>query len=508
MDSRVKKGWDEQRELSYWIPQADVEGEIPRDLCGTFIRNGPGITEVYGKKLKHPIDGDGMVCKLTFTNGQAHFQSKFVRSKHRQEEEKAKKFLYMGQMGTRGGNRLKDTVSAVASILTGSAPKLKFRNPSNTNSFYWGGKILSLYETSLPHCLDPYTLETLGLDNLNGSLTLGNAGVHFRVDPDEMRLVCFSLRPGLRSSPRLDVMEYNQDWSLHIKHELKVPGLNYAHDFLLLPDYYIFHITPFTSVSKWLAFLIMGGWTSPGESMRHYEHLPSKFVVIPRRLKSEDEIMFFDTPEHWHIFHYGPGEQSESGREIIFTTVCLGKDFDMSFDKGVWLSNASVSPGHMYQHILNLDDMTCVSKKIDRCSAEFPTVHPFRHGTVDSCMTYVMASDRKESLPFCDVVKLNVRDNIRDVWYSDGIIGEPVFAPLHGYDSRHQGDEDEGYVVVQLYHPEKHTTDFCILDAKKVSSGPVARIKLKHHVPYGFHGTFTPEVFLPETRHVVLKSKL
>ena len=82
-----------------------------------------------------------MVCKLTFTNGQAHFQSKFVRSKHRQEEEKAKKFLYMGQMGTRGGNRLKDTVSAVASILTGSAPKLKFRNPSNTNSFYWGGKV-------------------------------------------------------------------------------------------------------------------------------------------------------------------------------------------------------------------------------------------------------------------------------------------------------------------------------------------------------------------------------
>ena len=71
MDSRVKKGWDEQRELSYWIPQADVEGEIPRDLCGTFIRNGPGITEVYGKKLKH------RKCKVIVLNSSVWQQFSF-----------------------------------------------------------------------------------------------------------------------------------------------------------------------------------------------------------------------------------------------------------------------------------------------------------------------------------------------------------------------------------------------------------------------------------------------
>ena len=35
-------------------------------------------------------------------------------------------------------------------------------------------------------------------------------------------------------------------------------------------------------------------------------------------------------------------------------------------------------------------------------------------------------------------------------------------------------------------------TDFCVLDVQNIEVGPVARIKLKHHVPYGFHGTFSP----------------
>lgn len=77
--------------------------------------------------------------------------------------------------------------------------------------------------------------------------------------------------------------------------KFRIPNLNYAHDFVLLPDYYLFHITPFTNISSWDAIKILGGWTSPGESMHHYPHLPSKFVVIPRNASSEAEIKFLDT---------------------------------------------------------------------------------------------------------------------------------------------------------------------------------------------------------------------
>ena len=74
-----------------------------------------------------------------------------------------------------------------------------------------------------------------------------------------------------------------------------------------------------------------------------------------------------------------------------------------------------------------------------------------------------------------------------------------MFVPSCGLESRYKGDEDEGYVIVQLYIPERHVTEFAILDAQRVDNGPIARIKLKHHIPFGFHGTFTPESFLLAT---------
>ena len=84
----------------------------------------------------------------------------------------------------------------------------------------------------------------------------------------------------------------------------------------------------------------------------------------------------------------------------------------------------------------------------------------------------------------------------RQVWYSEGIIGEPTFVPRLGYEGRDYGDEDDGYILVQLYHPGKHLTSFCVLDAKNIEKGCIAKINLKHHVPYGFHGNFSPEVFV------------
>jgi all-trans-8'-apo-beta-carotenal 15,15'-oxygenase len=37
-----------------------------------------------------------------------------------------------------------------------------------------------------------------------------------------------------------------------------------------------------------------------------------------------------------------------------------------------------------------------------------------------------------------------------------------------------------------------------ILDGQNLEQGPIARLKLKHHVPYSLHGSFTPICFMPE----------
>ena len=61
-----RRGWETlKKEYCYWIPDADIEGEIPVQLHGTFFRNGPGLNEVYGKRLKHRKNRHHCIIALT-----------------------------------------------------------------------------------------------------------------------------------------------------------------------------------------------------------------------------------------------------------------------------------------------------------------------------------------------------------------------------------------------------------------------------------------------------------
>eukprot|EP00659_Diplonema_papillatum_P000191 gene191-307_t len=165
------RGWENQEEeFEFWFAADEagaatgaakgwIEGKLPDGLKGTFLRNGPGVTEVYGTPLKHPIDGDGMVCALSFSNGGVHFRSRYVRSRSHEDEKRARRMLYPGQMGSRPPKG-------------GGKPKKAWRDPSHTNVFYWGGKLLTCHEYALPHALHPGSLETVGRDGLNGTLDL------------------------------------------------------------------------------------------------------------------------------------------------------------------------------------------------------------------------------------------------------------------------------------------------------------------------------------------------
>ena len=58
------------------------------------------------------------------------------------------------------------------------------------------------------------------------------------------------MKPGVGGhKPSLAIYEFDERWNL-LQYQLHhINGLNYAHDFLLLPDYYVFHMTPFADMS-------------------------------------------------------------------------------------------------------------------------------------------------------------------------------------------------------------------------------------------------------------------
>lgn len=114
-----------------------------------------------------------------------------------------------------------------------------------------------------------------------------------------------------RLKPILALYEFDEAWNLHQCHIHSIEGLNYAHDFLLLPDYYIIHMTPFVSLDWWTVSKVVMGWASLGSSMRHYPNLPSRFIVIPRHKQAKyQEILQLDT-EPFHV--------------SINSTVCLAE---------------------------------------------------------------------------------------------------------------------------------------------------------------------------------------
>ena len=57
----------------------EVEGEIPADLEGVYLRNTENpVHESIG--MYHPFDGDGMIHMVSFAGGKASYRNRCVRT--------------------------------------------------------------------------------------------------------------------------------------------------------------------------------------------------------------------------------------------------------------------------------------------------------------------------------------------------------------------------------------------------------------------------------------------
>jgi len=65
--------------------------------------------------------------------------------------------------------------------------------------------------------------------------------------------------------------------------------------------------------------------------------------------------------------------------------------------------------------------------------------------------------------------------------------GEPVFVPR-----TEKSSEDDGWVLSVWYDEERNRSELVVLDADNFTGAPIARIKLQHRVPWGFHGNWVP----------------
>ena len=458
-------------EYDYWID--DIEGEIPPELAGTLFRNGAGLLDINKQRLHHPFDGDGMISRITFTNGRAHFRNRFVQTAGYLAEQKAGKILYRGVFGTQkpGG--------WLANIFD-----LKIKNIANTNVIYWGKKLLALWEAAEPYSLNPQTLETLGNEYFNGVLSKGEAfSAHPRIDPNGT-LVNFAIKPGL--STTITIFELNTNGEITSKQNHSVPGFCFIHDFVITENYCIFFQNPvdFNPIPFAL------GISSAAQCIKFQKNQPTRIIIIPRKTQTEN-VKVLETQAGF-IFHHV--NAFELRNEIIIDSICYESLTEVKPNSDYRKTDFDTnSPPQLWRFNLNLSENKVQNQLIDPRPTEFPTIHPNYMGKSYRYLYSAAAHQSTVNAPLQAIFKVDLESGTKQLWSAAprGFVGEPIFVPR-----ANSQQEDDGWIIFVVYNAENHRSEIVILDGQNLEKGRIAKLHLKHHIPYGLHGSFTPEIFI------------
>ncbi len=469
-----RKGYESQyNEYEYTIDE--VEGEIPADLSGTLYRNGPGLLDVQGTPLQHPFDGDGMIAAFTFKDGQCFFRNRFVKTKEYQEEQKAGKMLYRGVFGSQkpGG--------WLANIFD-----IRIKNVANTNIIHLGDKLLALWEAAQPYRMDSETLETIGLDNLDGVLADGEVfSAHPRVDPaskfnnGKPSLVNFGIKTGLSST--INLYEFDELGKLIQKYSHSIPGFSFIHDFVITENYCIFFQNP----TGYNPFPFLFGLKGAGECVDFEKDKPTKIILIPRNQNDKEAITL--EVNAGFIFHHANAFENSDG-EVIIDSICYDEltqiDPDTSFKE---IDFDKLAPGQLWRFKLDLSSKTVSKTMLDRRCVEFPVINPENVGR-DYRYAFIGATHHKEKhAPLQALLKIDLKTQEQQLYSfaPKGFAGEAVFVPKANAES-----EDDGWILDLIYDSQYDRSDLYIFDGRDISK-PVAILHLKQHIPYGLHGTWS-----------------
>ena len=436
----------------------DVVGEIPRDLQGTYYRNGPNAAyEPAGRY--HWFDGDGMIHALHFENGRVSYRNRYVKSDGLVEERRAGKALFPGLL----------------SLSATEAPR--FKVTANTNIVWHGGKLLALVESSLPTELVPCTLETIGLYDFAGRLT-GAMTAHPKMDPETGEMLFFGYSP---FPPYLQYHVADAAGALVKSEAIDVPWPSMIHDFAITRDHVIFILCPivfsFENVDR------------VGSVFSWEPERGTRLGVMPRSGGSSD-VRWFET-DSCYVFH--PLNAYEQGDEIVLDVARYEQLLFMA-------PTAARDPAWRGKNVAKLHRWRIDrarggvrSEPLDDGDGEFPRIDDRRLGRKHR-FGYLAATgpEGNDTLHpvFTAIRKYDLeRGTIetRPLGRGNGA-SEPLFVPR-----RQGGAEDDGYVLTLTYDQVKNASELLVLDARNITAEPLARVPLPHRVPYGFHGNWVAE---------------
>ncbi len=293
-----------------------VIGEIPKELVGRFLRNGPNPGADADPSKHHWFTGRGMVHGMRLADGKAQwYRSRFVGDEN---------------------------------------------NSPNTNVIGHGGRTIAIVESGgLPYEMS-YELEQEHANETFG----GGFTAHPKVDPEtgELHAICYDWA-NLQDHVRYVVIDAEGD----LAHEVDIPmqGMSMIHDMSITKNYAIVYDFPVT-----LSFVALG--TGASFPFRWDPEHPARVGLLPREGSAEDVVW---CPVSQQYAYHPMNAYEDADGNVVIDIVRYDSMFDSDVrgpfgDSIPTLSRWTVNPG----------TLTVSEETVHERGQEFPRCHPDLNG--------------------------------------------------------------------------------------------------------------------------------
>ena len=460
--STPRRGFD-SLDVETHVDALPVEGQLPPWLSGSLLRTGPAKWEVGAQQMRHWFDGLAMLHRFAFADGAVSYANRFLHTRAWRAAAESGQIEY-SEFATDPCRSLFQRVTAMFS------PKIS--DNANVNLVKLGDRFIAMTETPIPVQFDARTLETAGVAyDVPGMLTTA----HPHLDRASKGMLNYAAKLGPRNSYRFFLVHPGSSSPRTIASKpVREPA--YMHSFGLTERWLV--LVEFPYVVNPLALALSGR-----PYIENYRWRPERGTQIHLFDRSSGEAAGpFQTDACFGFHHVNA---FETGDEVSID-ICTYPDPQIVQD--LYLERLRegkrVTAAALERFRVNPSSGAVARERLVEEPIELPRINYGRCNERRYRYTWGVGAasgwlDR--------IVKADLERGDSTIWTQEGCYpGEPVFVAAPG--AQH---EDDGVLLSVVLDGGEGSSFLLVLDAATLSE--IARAKVPHHIPFGFHGQFARE---------------
>lgn len=435
-----------------FVTNLTIEGELPKDLLGIYMRSGPNPAfEPFSYTF--PLDGDGMIHAVYIHDGKASYRNRFVETKGLLAEKKAGRALYGG---------IAHPIPTDPKLVGKDGDPGPVKDGAFIHVIRHGQQYLALYESGPAYEMSS-ELKTIGEWCPKGATRPFNVNAHTRLDPKTGELHAFTYNI---QTPYLQYYVFDKEGMLTQNIPIEKPNPSMMHDFILTENYLVFFDCP--------AIFDLNQLATGGNLLSWQPELGVKIIVVNRKTQ---QVSTIDT-ESFFVYHFANG--FERNEQIIIDYIRHDK---LALQKDAM---SSVIPPLLYRATIDLKSKTIQHQQLDDHPVEFPRINEENTSFFNR---YIYMPTRTSGGQFNALLKYDSEKQTSTLhdFGKNAEVGEAVFVA-----NSSKKTEDDGHVALFVYDKTNNSSDFVFLDAQNFADPTIASIKLPRRVPHGLHGSWIP----------------